>query len=271
MGEALAYQNNIINLVHPDLDAVKGYLNWTQDRIIHQNPARKSSPPRKIAKGDDGQSVAKEKQEKEDYRMLVNLWIFGQKVQDCLFRDIVISMTESMLTMPDSSPQVFITILDPALIKSAWEGTDTHSTLRAFIIDTIARYASNEQVKQFLLAGTGYLPTFQTDLCTRLDHSLPSHQLPSNVKALAPMPIRIPLPYPPYSREMIGRTLADEEVVTGLVPTMGENRKVRAPVQTIDELVSGELSELGRWCVERCGGACGYHEHQDGESYWATS
>jgi hypothetical protein len=87
-----------------------------------------------------------------DMHLLINLWLFGNYLQDAVFTDTVLSYLEELLKETheweyadgDNARELFITFMKiPSVVNAIWTHTAPGAKLRAFVIDTVLKYGSH--------------------------------------------------------------------------------------------------------------------------------
>jgi hypothetical protein len=84
-----------------------------------------------------------------DYETLMSLWVLGVQLEDQTFMDTCMSFLTTMVHLPENDPQQFLAALDPGLIETVFSSDSHPPPLRRFILHTISRFASLEQISSF--------------------------------------------------------------------------------------------------------------------------
>jgi hypothetical protein len=230
---------------------------------VHRFPAtRQASPGGGKDKGfkekDKDKAATVEKGVTEDYDTLIRLCLLGHRLWDSVFQDITISMLDESIRLPERDIELFFRALTPALLTIVYAFSDRTSKLRAFLLDTIAQYASHQRIRSLMQDPVPiYPPVFMAELHDRLSKSTPLQILPQGTKSSDLRRTRILLPAPPYKEEMIG---AESGMCLGIS---------KEPHDLA--LLSGhQLQKLASWAVKQDVDSCRYHQHDDLGRCWLT-
>lgn len=145
-------QTRAIELRDDTSEVVSCYVDWCYSKHIHSS---KPVPPTGLKRTDIQAETI----------FLAKVYVFGEKIQDDAFCDVVITAMAEMADQKfyrESNPNPWFHYADPVTISIIYNGTTADSPARRFLVDVYVSFAC----KGWFEKGTKYLrtPEFLQDL-----------------------------------------------------------------------------------------------------------